>query len=101
MDRAELEILEQDGSEWKIEDAQYIKEAVSDSDAIFRGLKRPGHEDRFAYTVRPTHDPDEEQPDPVPPRFGFVFVTYARSGAAPGHPIGWEVDFEERTWLRT
>jgi hypothetical protein len=46
-----------------------------------------------------------------------VFVAFARTAIggyvvfdwewreedadAPGHPVGWEIDFERRTWLKT
>lgn len=89
-----------------------MKEAVAEPDSIFQGLKRPGQEVGLAYSVRPTHDPDEEELNPIPPRFGFVFIAFARSGIggyvvfdwewrpedadAPGS--GWETDFERRTW---
>ena len=116
VDRAELDVLEHDGPEWKLEDARFIKEAVADPDAIFQGLKRTGQEDGLAYSVRPTHDPDDEVPNPIPPRFGYVFLAFARSGIGgyvvfdwewreeadlPGHPVGWETDFERRTWFKT
>jgi hypothetical protein len=101
----------------KLEDARFIKEAVADPNAIFQGLKRPGHEAGLAYSVRPTHDPDQKEASPIPPRFGYVFVAFARTGMggfvvfdwewreedpdAPGHPLGWKVDFERRTWHKT
>src|SRR3979409_2488617 len=80
MDRTELDIIEQDGPEWKLEDARFIKEAIKEPDAIFKGLKRPGQEEGLAYSVRPTHDPEDDEPNPIPPRFGFVFVVFARPG---------------------
>ena len=117
MDAAELDVLERDGPEWKLEDARFFKEAINDPDAIFQGLKRPGHDESFAYCVRPTHDPAVEATDPIPPRFGFVFIVYARSGIGgyvvfdwewreedadnPGHAVHWESDFERRTWRKT
>ncbi len=117
VDQAELDILEEDGPEWKLEDARYVKEAIADPDAILQGLKRPGQEEGLAYSVRPTHDPDEQESSPIPPRFGYVFVAYARSGIggyvvfdwewreedadSPGHPVRWGTDFERRTWHKT
>jgi hypothetical protein len=99
---------------WKM---RYIREAIADPDAIFGGLKRPGQEEGLAYSVRPTHDPDEAEPSPVAPRFGYVFIAFVRFGIggyivfdwewreenadAPGHPAGWETDFEGRTWHKT
>lgn len=117
IDRAELDILENDGPEWKLHDARFIKEAIKDPDAIFQGLRRPGHDESFAYAVRPTHDPEDDQASPVPPRFGFVFVVYVRTGVggyvvfdwewrpedadAPGYPMNWKYDFEKQTWRKT
>jgi hypothetical protein len=117
VDRAELDILEVDGPEWKFEDARFITESVGDPDAIFQGLKRPGQEGSLAYSVRPTHDPNEDESVTLPPRFGYVFVAFARSGVGgyvifdwewrkedsdvPGHPIAWQIDFERRTWHKT
>ena len=116
IDKAELEILEEDGPEWKLDDARFIQEAVADPDAVFRGLNRPGFEEGLAYSVRPTHDPDEEQPEQIQPRFGYVFLAFTRTGIggyvvfdwewreedgeAPGHPSGWATDFESRTWQK-
>jgi hypothetical protein len=115
--QSELDINEHDGPEWKLEDARFKKEAINAPDAIFQGLKRPGHEESFAYSVRPTHDPNEEEPDPIPPRFGYAFVVFARTGVGgyvvfdwewreedadlPGHPVSWQSDFERRTWQQT
>lgn len=117
MDRAELDILEGDGPEWKLEDARFIPEAIKDPDAIFQGLKRPGYEESHAYSVRPTHDPDVEELNPVPPRLGFVFLVYVRTAVGgyvvfdwewrpedaenPGHPVGGMTDFARRTWHKT
>ena len=117
VDRAELDMLEDDGPEWKLEDARFIMEAVADPDAIFHGLKRPGQQMGLAYSVRPMRDPDEEETNPIPPRFGYVFVAFARSGIGgyvvldwewreedadtPGHPVGWATAFERRTWHKT
>ena len=116
VDKAELDILEEDGPEWKLDDARFILEAIAKPDAIFAGLLRPGQENSLCYSVRPTHDPDEEANEGLP-RYGFVFVVFARSGVGgsvvfdwewreedaetPGHPIGWEDDFARRTWQAT
>ena len=115
--RAELDILERDGPEWKLEDARFIPETVQQPDAIFEGLKRPGHEKSLCYSVRPARDPENEEENQPLPRYGFAFLAFARSGAggfvvfdwewreedgdAPGHPVGWATDFERRTWHRT
>ena len=117
MDRAELDIVQQNGPEWKLDDARFIYEAVQAPDAIFEGLLRPGQESSLCYSVRPTHDPDDPAAGPSPPRFGYVFVSFARPGVggfvvfdwewreedpdSPGHPSGWEKDFARRTWHKT
>lgn len=117
VDRNALELIEQDGPEWKMEDARFIPEAVREPDAVFQGLKRAGQEESFAYAVRPSHDPDDENATFIPPHLGFVLVAFARTGVGgyvvfdwewreedpdnPGHPLGWEADFERATWRRT
>jgi hypothetical protein len=72
IDRPTLEMIEKEGPDWKFDDARFLREAVSEPDTIFEGLKRANHEDCFCYCVRPTHDPD----DPDAPRPLF----------AAGHP---------------
>jgi hypothetical protein len=115
--RAELDLLERDGPEWKLEDARFIPETVGQPDAIFEGLLRPGQEKSLCYSVRPTHDPENEDENQSLPRYGFAFLTFARLGLggyvvfdwewreedveAPGHPSGWRIDFERRTWQKT
>ena len=95
--------------------ARFIEEAVSDPDAIFEGLNRLGMDAAVAYSVRPTHDPDEPDQD-GPPCYGKAFVVYARQGVGgyvvfdwewreedeePGYPDGWRGDFTRRTWNKT
>jgi hypothetical protein len=115
--RTELETLERNGPEWKLEDARFILEAIRSPDAIFEGLLRPGQESGLCYSVRPTHDPECDDEYQNLPRFGFVFLVFARpavggyiafdwewrqeDGDVPGHPAFWQTDFERRTWLRT
>jgi hypothetical protein len=115
--RAELDLLEREGPEWKLEDARFIIETVGQPDAIFEGLKRPGQEKSLCYSVRPTHDPDIEEKDQPLPRYGFAFLAFARLGVGgyvvfdwewrkedpegPGQPAGWENDFERRRWHKT
>jgi len=116
--RSLLEVLETDGPEWKLEDARFILECVRDPDVIFQGLLRPRHEESLCFSVRPSHDPDEEGEFPSSlPRYGFVFVAFARlavggylvfdwewreeDGEHPGHPSGWQTDFERPTWRKT
>ncbi len=117
VDRAALDLFEEEGPEWKLEEARFLKEVIASPDAVFQGLKLPGQEQGLAYSVRPTHDPDQEGPNQIPPRFGYVFVAFARSGIggyvvfdwewreedgdAPGHPVRWQTDFERRTWHTT
>jgi hypothetical protein len=95
----------------------FWRKSIGEPDAIFQGLKRPGQEEGLAYSVRLTHDPDDDAAQHTPPRFGYVFITFARHGIggfvvfdwewreedtdAPGHPTGWQSDFERRTWLKT
>jgi hypothetical protein len=115
VERALLDALRDEGPEWQLEDARFLTEAIREPDAIFEGLNRPGMEDGAAYSVRPTHDPEAEGAE-GPPRYGFVFVVYARpcpwgyvifgwewreENDEPGHPAGWEADFSRRTWNRT
>jgi hypothetical protein len=115
VDRAELDIIEQDGPDWKLDDARFIAEAVAEPDAIFEGLQRPGQEKSLCYAVRPTHDPDQESESL--PRYGFVFLVFVRLGVGgfvvfdwewreedpdmPGYPVGWKDDFARRTWQKT
>lgn len=115
--RTTIEALEQYGPEWKYEDARFIPEAILQPDAIFEGLKRPGQEKSLCYSVRPTHDPDDETETQTLPRYGYVFLVFARScvggyeafdwewreedSESPGLPIGHETDFERYTWLKT
>lgn len=115
VDTQTLDLIEQDGPEWKYEDARFILEAVSEPDAIFEGLKRARHADCFCYAVRLTRDP-EEPDSTVPPAFGKVFLVFARPAIGgyvvfdwawreedadhAGHPEGWKQDFTRRTWSR-
>lgn len=110
-----LNTLRDHGPEWKLEDAKYIEEAISDPDAIFEGLNRTGLEDGVAYSVRPSHDPEEPEVETLP-HYGYTFVVYARPGGwgyviinwdwraedsdSPGHPEGWEADFTRRSWSK-
>lgn len=116
IDRTELDIIQQDGPEWKLEDARFIAEAVQEPDAIFEGLLRPRQENSLCYSVRVTHDPNEPESQALP-RYGYVFLVFARLGVGgfvvfdwewreedadhPGHPTGWPDDFERRSWLKT
>lgn len=111
-----LTAAEEDGPEWKYEDARFILEAVAEPDAIFEGLRRHDHEGGLCYSVRPTHDPDDESSQEQP-RYGFVFVAFVRPGLGgyvvfdwewreedfdfPGHPENWENDLTRRTWHKT
>jgi hypothetical protein len=114
LDRAELDMIEQDGPKWKFDDARFIEEAIERPDAIFEGLGRPNHEDSFCYSVRIERDPDEESPAGQP-HYGMVFVAFVRKGIGfvvfdlewrdedydhPGHPVEWRNDFMRRTWSR-
>ena len=116
IDRAELDLIAEDGPAWKLEDARFIYEAVQEPDAIFEGLKRPNQTQSLCYSVRPTHDPEDEGSE-GPPRYGYVFVAFARPGVggwivfdwewreeeadSPGHPVDWETHFERQLWWRT
>ena len=71
----------------------------------------------MCYSVRPIRDPEIEEEQQPLPRYGFAFLIFARLGVggyvvfdwewreedaeAPGHPSGWENDFERRTWQKT
>ncbi len=116
VDRLVLESLEEDGPASKYEDARFIEEAVGQPDAIFEGLQRENMQDRLCYSVRLTRDPEDED-NPLPPRFGVVFLVFVRPGAwgyvvfdwdwrtedgdTPGHPENWQEDFTRRTWRKT
>ncbi len=116
MDRSELDVLEEDGPEWKLDIVRFIPESIEAPDAIFQGLNRPKQHEALAYSVRLTHDPAEETLVAVPPRFGYVFLAFVRPGQGgyivfdwewrveaaeePGHPEDWSVDFARRTWHR-
>lgn len=113
VDRTEIELLQTDGPEWKLEDARFLEEAIAEPDAIFM---RSGHSQCLAYSVRPMRDPNEDESSSIPPRFGFVFVAFARLSVggyvvfdwewreedadSPGHPVDWQTDFEIRTWQK-
>jgi hypothetical protein len=84
-----LDTISDDGPTWKLEDARFIVEAVSDPDAIFEGLNRLGMEEAVAYSVRPTRDPDEEG-EPALPRYGQAFVVYVRQGVGGYVVFDWE-----------
>jgi hypothetical protein len=111
--RATLDQIEQEGPEWKYEDAGFIFEAVRIPDAIFEGLGRDGYHDGICHTVRPSINPADPE-SVTPPRFGVVFVMFVRGGGEvfdwewreedpdePGHPLNWRDDFARRTWHRT
>ncbi len=114
-DRKELEILEDHGPEWKYDDARFIEGVIREPDAIFEGLERPEHETSLCYSARLESDPDSEAT--LNPRYGFVFVVFARPGVGgyvvfdwewrgedfdhPGHPLDWTATFRSRTWHRT
>jgi len=116
VDRNALTALEENGPESKLDDGRFIPEAIGEPGAIFEGLKRENHHDSFCYSVRPALDPVE--PDaPTLPRYGFVFLAFARLGIGgyvvfdwewreedsddPGHPLRWQNDFTRRTWPTT
>jgi hypothetical protein len=114
--RAELDLVEQSGPEWKFEDARFIPEAAGSPDAIFEGLKRSNLQEGLCYSVSLTHDPDNEDSQ-TPPRFGYVFLAFVRPATwgyvvfdwawreedfeFPGHPTDWKNDFSRRTWHKT
>ena len=114
--RSELATIEEDGPSWKFEDARFIYEAVQEPDVIFEGLKRPNEAQSLCYSIRPTHDPDDEDKEGLP-RYGYAFLAFVRPGVGgwvvfdwewreedgdiPGHPAGWEKDFERPLWRRT
>ena len=116
IDQAELERLEREGPDWKLDDARFIDEVVRAPDAIFEARGQPGRPDTFAYAVRPTVDPENEESQALP-RYGVVFVAFVAAGvggylvgdwewrdedaATPGHPVNWAQDFARRTWHRT
>src|SRR5438132_5880010 len=77
VDKAELDIIQRDGPEWKLEEARFLPEAVSEPDAIFEGLRRPSEEKSLCYSVRPSHDPDDTGNGGTP-RYGVVFVVFVR-----------------------
>jgi hypothetical protein len=110
-----LWVLEQQGPEWKHQDARFVPEAVDVPDAIFAGLKRHGREGALCYSVRPTIDPEVEECQSLP-RYGYVFIAFVEPCVGgfivfdwdwreedpdrPGHPLNWEEDFEKPTWQR-
>lgn len=117
IDRRELTTVRDEGPTWKYHDARFIEEAVSNPDAIFKGLRRPNQTTSFCYSVQPTRDPDEDPDDmglSLPPTFGRVFCAFVCLGAMgyivfdwewrpvspddPGHPENWTTDFAERVW---
>src|SRR5437764_1424624 len=93
VDRRELDSLREHGPAWKYEDARFLEEVVGDPDAIFCGLGRPNQADSLCYSVRLTHDPDDE-PDwvagPIPPRFGYVFLAFVSLGPMGYVVFDWE-----------
>lgn len=116
IDRNELAMIERDGPEWKYDDARFIEEAVSSPDAIFEGLGRANQDEGLCYSVRLTSDPEEAKEAAGPPRYGYVFVVFVRSGVGgyvvfdwewreedeeAGHPLNWQNDFTRRTWHAT
>jgi hypothetical protein len=117
IDRAELDMIERDGPEWKFHDARFIDEAVGSPDAIFEGLSRANQTESLCYSVRLTFDPEEPEESQSPPRYGYVFLVFVRVGVGgyvvfdwewreedpdePGHPVSWETDFARRAWQRT
>ena len=119
VDRRELERVREDGPTWKYEDARFIPQAVSEPDAIFRGLRRPNQVDSLCYSVFLTHDPDDEASEfgsAAAPVFGYVFLAFAYlapmgylvfdwewrpTADEPGHPENWPTDFAERVWHST
>jgi len=113
--RTVLDALQDDGPEWKLEDARFLLEAIQEPDAIFEGLERAGHGDCLCYSVRVSRDPDEDRVEL--PRYGFVLAAFVRPSGwgyvifdwewreehpdCPGHPLNWENDFTRQTWPTT
>jgi len=116
IDRAWLDAVRETGPQEQYDNLRFVEEAASQPDAIFIGLERPEHEQSVCYSVRLTRDPHEPDSE-TPPRFGVVFLIFARVGVGgyvifdwefrdehpdePGHPERWETDFERRVWSRT
>ncbi len=116
IDRTELELIERDGPEWKFFDTRFLEEAVREPDAIFEVSNLPDEGETHCYSVRLTRDPAERESEALP-RYGFVFLVFARVGVGgyvvfdwewreedpdvPGHPLNWGRDFARRTWPKT
>jgi hypothetical protein len=117
VDRQTLESLIEHGHTEKYHDSRFLPGAVSEPDAIFKGLRRPNQNDGLCYSVRPASDPAEDDESPavdVLPRYGVAFLAFVEvrdmgyvvfdwewrteDPDEPGHPLGWIDDFAERVY---
>jgi hypothetical protein len=118
VDRRTLDLLADHGHGEKYRDARFVPAAVSNPDAIFRGLRRPNQYDGLCYSVRPESDPDNDG-DEAPefarlPRYGEAFLAFvevrdmgyvvfdwewrSEDPDEPGHPQGWQEDFAAKVY---
>jgi hypothetical protein len=74
LDRTELDVIDQEGPQWKLQDARFLNETVLEPDAIFTGSISSDLGDNFCYSVRVTHDPDDEEAQTLP-RYGCDYGT--------------------------
>ncbi len=117
--RRELEAT-RSHSPWKYEESRFIPQAIANPDAIFEGLRRPNQADSLCYSVRPTFDPDDDDPDAADghlPRYGQAFLVFVtrgpvgcvvfdwewrtEDGESPGLPEGHGDDFARLLWPPT
>jgi hypothetical protein len=111
--RRTLDLLAEHGHAEKYSDARFVPVAVSDPDAIFRGLRRPNQHEGLCYSVRPESDPDDPEAGGLP-RYGVAFLAFVEVRDMgyvvfdwgwrdedlddPGHPRGWGDDFAAKVY---
>jgi hypothetical protein len=117
VDRRTLDLMIEHGFTEKYDDGRFLPMAVSEPDAIFKGLKRANQQESLCYSIRPERDPDDEKNESEAfalPRYGVVFLAFvevAQMGYMvfdwewrdedpdqPGYPLGWKNDFAEKVY---
>lgn len=91
--RHTLDLLSEYGPQEKYRDARFIEMAVTQPDAIYRGLRRPNQHEGLCYSIRPESDPDDyESITGVAslPRYGVVFLAFVEAGAMGYVVFDWE-----------
>lgn len=117
IDRWAVDSASEHGFSERYFDTRFVPIAVSDPDVIFAGLIRANQDDGLAYSVRPEHDPDDDEDDRAfsgLPKYGQVFLAFVEvrdmgyvvfdwtwrdeDPDDPGYPKSWKESFTKKVW---